>query len=243
MDEKWIRSDKGQFHLHFHFHIDRVCYKKNCNKISSYYGYWSVKFKKAILEQKVLILLTTYVILSALFISQSSAQSLNRTNGNQNNNRNIESKDPSTANYEEFIFEHQVTQQDAIVALQKLNQTFFDGPSGSTCKAITCTKNVMKYCLGPQFINDHCWCEQGHANEGLPFIPHTCYVGEKQYQASVGSCFFYEEVKECCCAPSLAKRWKHISAGTRNAAYPLAIVLALVIFTKLGTQVLLNNFQ
>lgn len=234
---KWIRSDKGQFHLHFH----RNCYNNKNNKISSYYGYWTVKFKKAIPKQKVLILLTTYVILSALFISKSSAQSLNRTNNNSNNN-NIGVKDASTASYEEFIFEHQVTQQDAIEALKKINQSFFDGPSGSTCKSITCTKNVMKYCLGPQFLNDHCWCEQGHANEGLPFIPHTCYVGEKQYQASVGSCFFYEEVKECCCAPSLAKRWKHISAGTMNAAYPLGIVLTLAIFTKLGTQMLLNHF-
>lgn len=30
------------------------------------------------------------------------------------------------------------------------------------CKAIPCNQSIMKYCLGPQFINDHCWCEQGH---------------------------------------------------------------------------------
>ncbi|XP_055855793.1 uncharacterized protein LOC129919019 [Episyrphus balteatus] len=233
---KWLRIDKGHFHSDFHhYHHHRNCN----NKISSYYDYWTVKYKKAISTQtKVLILLITYVILSAHIISKSNAQSLNRTTNNNNNNNNV-GKDASTASYEEFIFEHQVTRQDAIAALQKLNQSFFDGPSASTCKSITCTKNVMKYCLGPQFINDHCWCEQGHANEGLPFIPHICYVGEKQYQASVGSCFFYEEVKECCCAPALAKRWKHISAGTMNAAYPPAIIVALAF----ATHVLLNHFH
>lgn len=231
---KWIRSDKGQFHFHQH------CYKNN--KISSYYDYWSVKCKKAILTQKVLILLTTYMILSAQFILESSAESVIRTSGSASENA-ASVKDASTTSYEEFIFEHQVTRQDAIEALQKLNQSFFDGPSGSTCKSITCTKNVMKYCLGPQFINDHCWCEQGHTNEGLPFIPHICYVGEKQYKASVGSCFFYEEVKECCCAPSLAKRWKHISAGPTIAAYPLVFILGLAISAKLGSQVLLNDFR
>ncbi|XP_055923438.1 uncharacterized protein LOC129953918 [Eupeodes corollae] len=229
-----IRSDKGSI-FHFHRHHRHQLHnhrQQNYNKISSYYGYWTVKCKKTISTQKVLILLTTYVILSSLqlFISASSAQSLNRTNINNKVGKE------STASYEEFIFEHQVTRQDAIDSLLKLNQSFFDGPSGSTCKSITCTENVMKYCLGPQFINDHCWCEQGHANEGLPFIPHICYVGEKQYQASVGSCFFYEEVKECCCAPALAKRWKHISAGPTNTAYHPAIVLALAILTKFGTH-------
>ncbi|TMW50487.1 hypothetical protein DOY81_004415 [Sarcophaga bullata] len=114
-------------------------------------------------------------------------------------------KDPQT-NYEEFLFEHQVTRQDAINALRQLNESFYEGmASDSSCNAVRCTDKVMKYCLGPQFINDHCWCELGHSTEGLPFVPHICYVGEKVYKTSVGSCFFYEEVKECCCSSVLAK--------------------------------------
>ena len=35
--------------------------------------------------------------------------------------------------------------------------------SDSSCNAVRCTDKVMKYCLGPQFINDHCWCELGHS--------------------------------------------------------------------------------
>ncbi|XP_065360091.1 uncharacterized protein LOC135953977 [Calliphora vicina] len=123
-------------------------------------------------------------------------------------------KDPQT-NYEEFLFEHQVTRQDAINALRQLNESFYEGTAAdSSCNGVRCTEKVMKYCLGPQFINDHCWCEVGHSTEGLPFVPHICYVGEKIYKTSVGSCFFYEEVKDCCCSSILAKEWRHISAGS-----------------------------
>ncbi|KAI8117219.1 hypothetical protein CVS40_10824 [Lucilia cuprina] len=126
----------------------------------------------------------------------------------------LQAKDPQT-NYEEFLFEHQVTRQDAINALRQLNDSFYEGTStDSSCNGVRCTEKVMKYCLGPQFINDHCWCEVGHSTEGLPFVPHICYVGEKIYKTSVGSCFFYEEVKDCCCSSLLAKEWRHISAGS-----------------------------
>ncbi|XP_059218550.1 uncharacterized protein LOC106091114 isoform X3 [Stomoxys calcitrans] len=125
----------------------------------------------------------------------------------------LKSKDPQT-NYEEFLFEHQVTRLDAINALKKLNESFYDGlQADSSCNAVRCTEKVSKYCLGPQFINDHCWCEFGHSTEGLPFVPHMCYVGEKVYKPSIGSCFLYEEVKDCCCSALLAREWRHISAS------------------------------
>lgn len=38
----------------------------------------------------------------------------------------INAKDPQR-NYEEFLFEHQVTRQDAINALKQLNESFYDG--------------------------------------------------------------------------------------------------------------------
>ncbi|XP_075161194.1 uncharacterized protein LOC142234021 [Haematobia irritans] len=126
----------------------------------------------------------------------------------------LKAKDPQ-GSYEEFLFEHQVTRQDAINALKQLNESFYDGlQSDSSCNAVRCTEKVSKYCLGPQFINDHCWCEFGHSTEGLPFVPHMCYVGEKVYKPSVGSCFLYEEVKECCCSALLAREWRHISSST-----------------------------
>uniref|UniRef100_A0A1I8NKF9 CCC domain-containing protein n=1 Tax=Musca domestica TaxID=7370 RepID=A0A1I8NKF9_MUSDO len=75
----------------------------------------------------------------------------------------LQSKDPQT-NYEEFLFEHQVTRQDAINALKQLNESFYDGlQADSSCNAVRCTEKVNKYCLGPQFINDHCYCEFGHS--------------------------------------------------------------------------------
>lgn len=38
----------------------------------------------------------------------------------------LQAKDPQT-NYEEFLFEHQVTRQDAINALRQLNESFYEG--------------------------------------------------------------------------------------------------------------------
>ncbi|EDV97706.1 GH14548 [Drosophila grimshawi] len=108
--------------------------------------------------------------------------------------------------YEEFTFDHQVTRQDAIQALRKYNETL--GGAQNSCNSMQCTATVMKYCLGLQFLNDHCWCELQHREEGLPYVPHICYVGEKVYKPSVGSCFFFEEVKECCCASALVRECK-----------------------------------
>ncbi|KAM8707788.1 hypothetical protein ACLKA7_014855 [Drosophila subpalustris] len=115
--------------------------------------------------------------------------------------------------YEELTFDHQVTRQDAIQALRKYNETH---PTQNSCNTMKCTPTVMKYCVGPQFLNDHCWCEMQHRDEGLPYVPHVCYVGEKVYKPSVGSCFFFEEVKECCCAPILVRECKRICLGSLN---------------------------
>ncbi|XP_036326824.1 uncharacterized protein LOC118739548 isoform X1 [Rhagoletis pomonella] len=127
--------------------------------------------------------------------------------------------------YEEYHFEHQVTRVEAITALKAFNASNYGEPSGC---AISCSQKVMKYCLGPQFINDHCWCELGHTEEGLPFVPHICYVGEKNYKAAVGSCYFYEQVKECCCAPALAKQWRHISTAPQQTSASSLLLLTIV---------------
>lgn len=44
--------------------------------------------------------------------------------------------------------------------------------------------------------------------EGVPYVPHICYVGEKVYSSSLGSCFTFERIKNCCCAPVLVKECK-----------------------------------
>lgn len=44
----------------------------------------------------------------------------------------INAKDPQR-NYEEFLFEHQVTRQDAINALKQLNESFYDGKFFCCC--------------------------------------------------------------------------------------------------------------
>ncbi|XP_039965578.1 uncharacterized protein LOC120777995 [Bactrocera tryoni] len=140
---------------------------------------------------------------------------------------NFKEKAPNMqAAYEEYHFEHQVTRLDAITALKTFNVSDYGEPSGC---AINCSDKVMKYCLGQQFINDHCWCELGHTEEGLPFVPHICYVGEKLYKATVGSCFFYEQVKECCCAPVLAKQWRYISVAARQMSTASLLLLAVLL--------------
>lgn len=135
----------------------------------------------------------------------------------------------------EYIFEHRVTKQEAISALVLINDSYFDAPQAPGCKAIPCTPKVMKYCLGSQFLNDHCLCEQWHAKEGLPFVPHTCYVGDEQTKASVGSCFSYNDIKECCCDRALARRWKFLSASSHLQSNTLSIWLPILMTTTLST--------
>lgn len=45
----------------------------------------------------------------------------------QCNRSDMQGNDPSFMTYEKFRFEHQVTRVDAIIALQRLNTSFFEG--------------------------------------------------------------------------------------------------------------------
>ncbi|XP_055372933.1 uncharacterized protein LOC129606578 isoform X2 [Condylostylus longicornis] len=115
-----------------------------------------------------------------------------------------------------------------------LNDSFFNGPTDPGCKAFDCEKH-MKYCLGTYFLNDHCFCEQSHTNEGLPFVPHSCYVGEDNQagtKPSIGSCFRFAEIKECCCLRPLAQRWKYLSTA-RIISNNLFLIIVLPIFLLL----------
>ncbi|XP_037913018.1 uncharacterized protein LOC119652779 isoform X1 [Hermetia illucens] len=140
--------------------------------------------------------------------------------------------------YEEYHMEHQVTKQEAIASLRAINETFFNAALPLGCKAIPCNQSIMKYCLGPQFINDHCWCEQGHEEEGLPWVPHTCYVGDRITETSVGSCFVYNEIKECCCDRVLAKRWRFLSSSNQLMANFSTIWLPIISTTFFASVLL-----
>ncbi|KAH8305838.1 hypothetical protein KR059_012229, partial [Drosophila kikkawai] len=128
---------------------------------------------------------------------------------------------PYSDSYTEWTFDHQVSQQSAMESLQKFNESH---AQNNACNSIKCPPNVMKYCLGTQFINDHCWCEMQHREEGLPYVPHTCFLDEKVHTPSVGSCFVFAEVKECCCAGTWVKKWRHISGSSRSQHIPKILI-------------------
>ncbi|XP_030571184.1 uncharacterized protein LOC115770166 [Drosophila novamexicana] len=167
-----------------------------------------------------LLLLLTLCLSSTLAAPQTSCILCNK--------EDLRAKEPTISDsYEEFTFDHQVSRQDAIQALRKFNETH--GGTQNACNSMKCTQTVLNYCLGPQFLNDHCWCELQHREEGLPYVPHICYVGEKVYKPSVGSCFFFEEVKECCCAAALVSEWRHISGASISPPQAmLSSILALL---------------
>ncbi|XP_055303476.1 uncharacterized protein LOC129569087 isoform X2 [Sitodiplosis mosellana] len=70
-------------------------------------------------------------------------------------------------------------------------------------------------------------------DEQIPWIPHSCYVGER-CRASVGSCINYTEIRECCCDRVLAKRWKTIySSGTMTAVNVFTQLICGIFFFAL----------
>ncbi|XP_017081051.1 uncharacterized protein LOC108114529 [Drosophila eugracilis] len=137
---------------------------------------------------------------------------------------------PYSESFEEYTFDHQVTQQAAMQFILKLNGT---RGQNNACSSITCPPNTSKYCLGIQFIKDHCWCELQHREEGLPYVPHTCFADQKVHTSSVDSCFTFVQVKECCCAEIWFKKWQHISGSSRSQHIPKTLILMLSMFSVL----------
>lgn len=107
------------------------------------------------------------------------------------NKEDLRAREPTiSGSYEEFIFDHQVSREEAIQALRKYNEskTCIRLSLASTrslsahslslssftltlvaaldrqnsCNGMECSPTVLKYCLGPKFVNDHCWCENQH---------------------------------------------------------------------------------
>ncbi|EDW18743.1 uncharacterized protein LOC6582566 [Drosophila mojavensis] len=128
--------------------------------------------------------------------------------------------------YEELKFDHEVSEQDAEQALRKLNAT--RAGIQNSCNSMDCGQ-YLDYCWTPQFEKDHCWCELQHREEGLPYKAHKCFVEEKIYKPSVGSCYFFEEVKECCCVSAFLREWRRISSAPLSRAQPvLSCLLAIL---------------
>ncbi|XP_062131250.1 uncharacterized protein LOC133842235 isoform X1 [Drosophila sulfurigaster albostrigata] len=177
------------------------------------------------------ISLTFPQLLLLLLLSLSSILAAPQTSCIMCNKEDLQPREPTiSASYEEFTFDHQVKRQDAIQALRAYNETH---ETQNSCNTKMCTTQVVRYCLSPQFLNDHCWCEMQHSEEGVPYVPHVCYVGEKVYAPSLGSCFTFQEIKECCCAPVLVKEWRHISGA-------LSATPKIMLTSLLATIALLN---
>ncbi|XP_017098101.2 uncharacterized protein [Drosophila bipectinata] len=125
----------------------------------------------------------------------------------------------------ERIVDHQVSKFQAREALRKLNETH---RQNNACSSINCTATIENYCFGHQFLNDHCWCEMQHREEGLPYVNHICYADEKVHKPSIGSCFVFAEVKECCCAKAFYNKWR-ANSGSKNI--PKILIPWLIAFS------------
>lgn len=61
----------------------------------------------------------------------------------------------------------------------------------------------------------------------LPWLPHTCYVGDN-CKPNMRSCMQYTEVRECCCDRIMAKQWRAIrSDATRSRSTTSAVAAAI----------------
>ncbi|XP_055677070.1 uncharacterized protein LOC129786232 [Lutzomyia longipalpis] len=110
--------------------------------------------------------------------------------------------------YEEYYLEHSVSQKDAKKSLKEIIEKSKNYQRPAYCGE--CTSSIQKYCLSPHLLHDHCCCDLRHGKEELPWIPHSCYIGQNECKSSLGSCLMYAEHKICCCDQLLIEQWKSI---------------------------------
>ncbi|XP_055303473.1 uncharacterized protein LOC129569087 isoform X1 [Sitodiplosis mosellana] len=131
----------------------------------------------------------------------------------------------------EYYIEHNVSQRDAKRSFFEIGIKLLDEKPLRWC--MQCTDQIINYCLSGKMLDDHCCCDSRHGQEQIPWIPHSCYVGER-CRASVGSCINYTEIRECCCDRVLAKRWKTIySSGTMTAVNVFTQLICGIFFFAL----------
>nr|XP_022911891.1 uncharacterized protein LOC111422867 [Onthophagus taurus]XP_022911892.1 uncharacterized protein LOC111422867 [Onthophagus taurus] len=90
-----------------------------------------------------------------------------------------------------------------------------------------CTKSELSYCTSSSIINDHCCCEK-RFEESFPFIPHTCFVGNKLCKPMF-SCDDYIRLKRCCCHKLLLAKWKEMSSSSSIISYSSFYVLNVIL--------------
>jgi len=153
-------------------------------------------------------------------------------NGIDDGQKHMYTKDGSvieTQAFQEFFIEHNVTRTDAIKAFWEVGVKLLeDKPVPSWCRMIPCTAEIMQYCLGGRMLHDHCCCDSRHGKEELPWIPHSCYVGDSCLP-NIGSCISYTEYRQCCCDRALAKQWKKIySNAMKLESYFILMPLSIL---------------
>ncbi|XP_018571980.1 uncharacterized protein LOC108911509 [Anoplophora glabripennis] len=104
--------------------------------------------------------------------------------------------------YEEYTIEHEISSTQARnSALTTDLESIVPAPG---CQE--CTYEEKRYCLGADFINDHCCCDKRY--ELLPYVPHTCYFGNQLCTPVMSSCDQYSRLRICCCDKFVLEKWK-----------------------------------
>lgn len=128
---------------------------------------------------------------------------------------------------EEYFIEHKVSEKEAAISFQHKADDLLKRDPPAWCAP--CTAEVKRYCLGNQMLQDHCCCDSRHGREQLPWLPHSCYVGEK-CQPNIGSCIKYTELRECCCDREMAKQYKDIYSTSTRSHVAAILMIPLLLY-------------
>lgn len=134
----------------------------------------------------------------------------------------------------EYYIEHNINEGEAKRSFFETGIKLLDDKPLRWC--MECTRDIKIYCLQGKMLDDHCCCDSRHGTEQFPWIPHSCYVGER-CSPSTGSCINYTEIRQCCCDRLLAKHWKEIFSSsmpttTHNLFTQLVCVLLLLFLSR-----------
>ncbi|XP_059611584.1 uncharacterized protein LOC132258329 isoform X2 [Phlebotomus argentipes] len=130
--------------------------------------------------------------------------------------------------YEEYYLEHSVSEKDAKKSLKESIEASAQNQRPAYCGE--CTSAIRKYCLSSHLLSDHCCCDLRHGKEELPWIPHSCYIGQNVCKSSLGSCLRYAEYKICCCDQLLIEQWKSIFSPALKVQPTQNIIVILSIY-------------
>ncbi|KAB0803994.1 hypothetical protein PPYR_00964 [Photinus pyralis] len=128
--------------------------------------------------------------------------------------------------YEEYVIEHEISMEHARNAALAIDLNSIETPPG--CQK--CSKSEIKYCLGSDFINDHCCCDKRY-HEVLPYIPHTCYLGTQLCKPIAGDCLTYKTIRKCCCTRYLINKWKS-SAPRLQGSIDLWLLFLMIVVVR-----------